>query len=132
MCLKVKTRLPIQKGIICYKVLLKSDTRYTSPFSPMRWYQGITETAEPKELKAGPDVKEINGGYFHAYTTYRRAARAACRMGMQVWDLSSFVVCKMMIPPIAGEVFYGTNQDVCAKRMKFIKEIVPKGNKKKK
>lgn len=135
MCLTIKNQLPIQKSIVCYKVLLKSDYRYTSPYPyhPMRWYQGRTEIADPREYKAGPGTREITKGYFHAYTTYRKAAREACRLSTTSWNqLEDYVVCKMLIPTISGEVFYGSNQDICAKRMKFVKEVPYSWEKKKK
>lgn len=136
MCLKVRTRLPIQKSVVCYKVLLKSDTRYTSPYgyNPMRWYRGRTETADPKEYKACDGTKEIKEGYFHAYTTYGKAVRESRRLLVNLWGskMEEYVVCKMLIPTIAGEVFYGANQDICAKRMRFVKEMPSPCEKKKK
>ena len=135
MCLTIKDRKPIEKNIVCFKVLCRSDTRYTSPYgTSFRWFKGITEIAEPREKSTvSPSTQSIGEGFFHAYTTLEKAKKEASYLNARrCWrndDIEKYVVCKMVIPPIAGEVFYGRKYDIAAKRMRFVKEIQTKKKK---
>ena len=137
MCLITKNAIPLtaKDDIVCYKVLAKYGGAYKTPFKLMHVDDDIIEgkknlVAEGMEDIRGwtvcglrrPSRYEINGGFIHCYTDHESAIERADFSVPKYEPFVEMFVFECIIPK--GTTYYeGNSWDICAKEIKFVKEV---------
>ena len=133
MCLYTKQRCAkvSDKPIKCYKVL-RVDTlgRVVTPYQEVEvqptviWGNALFRPENPLNINFfdNSDTQEIfpiNEGFVHAYKDIDAAARVT-------YNWKSRIVIYECEIPAGTEYFEGTNRDICAHAIKFVKKIIDK------
>lgn len=127
MCLCKFKQVKLEEPVTVYKVLVKTEEGYVSPFHSFFWEQGVMNTNEDpievNETKARGE--EVAGGVFHAYKYFEDAVYHL--RGFRLGTCLTYEVAKLTIPADA-EVYEGVCGfgDKCYASVKMrLDEIVP-------
>ena len=111
------------RDIVCYKILMRRTNYFVSPYLEYRYDipSTVEDTAEEKYFKAMRGAKMVGSGFLHAFRTCVAAIhwRGVMR-GREPYTL--FVIAECIIPE-GTRYYFGTNGDICSKKLKLVKII---------
>ena len=123
MCLISKNKLSIsvtKKDLTVYKVLVKRNSKYSSPFYYVDWTVGMVQEMDIRficdDITYFKGEFEVNKG-FHAYTDKDAAIKLAIENELPHKKL---VIAKMIIPA-ESLIIKGNNHEIVTNKMQFIK-----------
>jgi hypothetical protein len=124
MCLiTLSSEQVADKDILCYKILMRRTNYFVSPYLEYRYDipSTVEDTTEENILKTIRSYKIVSSGFLHAFRTYIAATHwKEAMQGREPY--TSFVIAECIIP--AGTRYYfGTNGDICSKKLKLVKII---------